>query len=235
MPEICNGRSGQCPLDIYKKNGNQCEINKGYCFNGVCPTLDSQCRLIWGDGIPLNISNHQKEKEIKILELNLVGCLKQADFRATASVSSSSIRKDQSTAIAVRMPTTITFAAMRSTSCADRCNAKWERATPSSPEWIKCIRGLWSPWPDGNSSASINNTQSHPHLREKDSQFTHLIARPLSVARITSGTVAAADLPDLGIVRDGTPCGNSLVRPIVDIFVFYSWMSHNNYHFFLFH
>lgn len=29
--------------------------------------------------------------------------------------------------------------------------------------------------------------------------------------RITSGTVAAADLPDLGIVRDGTPCGNNLV------------------------
>jgi hypothetical protein len=169
LPEICNGRSGQCPLDIYKKNGNQCEINKGYCFNGVCPTLDSQCRLIWGDGIPQNISNHQKEKEIKILELNLVGCLKQADFRATASVSSSSIRKDQSTAIAARMPTTITFAAMRSTSCADRCNVKWERATPSSPEWIKCIRGLWSPWPDGNSSASINNTQSHPHLRDRNS------------------------------------------------------------------
>lgn len=31
-------------------------------------------------------------------------------------------------------------------------------------------------------------------------------------SRITSGTVAAADLPDLGIVRDGTPCGNNLVR-----------------------
>ncbi|XP_046650492.1 disintegrin and metalloproteinase domain-containing protein 23-like [Daphnia pulicaria] len=29
--------------------------------------------------------------------------------------------------------------------------------------------------------------------------------------KITSGTVAAADLPDLGIVRDGTPCGNSLI------------------------
>lgn len=29
--------------------------------------------------------------------------------------------------------------------------------------------------------------------------------------RITSGTVAATDLPDLGIVRDGTPCGNNLI------------------------
>jgi len=29
--------------------------------------------------------------------------------------------------------------------------------------------------------------------------------------RITSGTVAAADLPDMGVVRDGTPCGNNLI------------------------
>jgi len=32
-----------------------------------------------------------------------------------------------------------------------------------------------------------------------------------SILRITSGTVAAADLPDMGVVRDGTPCGNNLI------------------------
>ena len=50
LPEVCTGRSGQCPQDIYKKNGNRCESNTGTCFNGICPTLNSQCRLIWGDG-----------------------------------------------------------------------------------------------------------------------------------------------------------------------------------------
>ena len=49
--EVCTGRSGQCPQDIYKKNGNRCESNTGTCFNGICPTLNSQCRLIWGDGV----------------------------------------------------------------------------------------------------------------------------------------------------------------------------------------
>lgn len=50
LPEICNGISGQCPPDVHKKNGNPCDNNKGYCFSGICPTLDGQCRLIWGDG-----------------------------------------------------------------------------------------------------------------------------------------------------------------------------------------
>jgi hypothetical protein len=66
LPEICNGRSGQCPQDIFKKNGNQCEINKGYCFNGVCPTLDSQCRLIWGDGIQPQTISTEKNNLISI-------------------------------------------------------------------------------------------------------------------------------------------------------------------------
>ena len=56
LPEVCDGMSGQCPLNIYKKNGNLCEMNKGYCFNGICPTLDSQCQLIWGDGAFLSSS-----------------------------------------------------------------------------------------------------------------------------------------------------------------------------------
>ena len=57
LPEFCTGRSGQCPSDIFKKNGNLCESNKGYCFNGNCPTLDSQCRLIWGDGTTMKLSS----------------------------------------------------------------------------------------------------------------------------------------------------------------------------------
>lgn len=39
----------------------------------------------------------------------------------------------------------------------------------------------------------------------------HYIDPLFFVSRITSGTVAAADLPDMGVVRDGTPCGNNLV------------------------
>lgn len=74
LPEHCTGDSGLCPPDVYKKNGNPCGSNitgsqtgtfsllffmniiiythifKGYCFNGVCPTLTQQCERIWGYG-----------------------------------------------------------------------------------------------------------------------------------------------------------------------------------------
>ncbi|XP_031627825.1 disintegrin and metalloproteinase domain-containing protein unc-71 [Contarinia nasturtii] len=59
IPEHCTGDSGECPKDVYKKNGNKCGevksalgevIAEGYCFNGECPTLDGQCEKIWGYG-----------------------------------------------------------------------------------------------------------------------------------------------------------------------------------------
>lgn len=50
LPEHCNGETGECPLDVHKKNGSPCSQNSGYCFNGVCPTLNLQCEVIWGYG-----------------------------------------------------------------------------------------------------------------------------------------------------------------------------------------
>ncbi|XP_071515149.1 disintegrin and metalloproteinase domain-containing protein unc-71 isoform X3 [Panulirus ornatus] len=50
IPEFCNGLHGSCPMDIYKKTGNKCGNGKGYCFKGICPTLNNQCELIWGYG-----------------------------------------------------------------------------------------------------------------------------------------------------------------------------------------
>jgi hypothetical protein len=37
-------------MDIYKKNGNPCGVNTGYCFNGICPTVNIQCGVVWGYG-----------------------------------------------------------------------------------------------------------------------------------------------------------------------------------------
>ncbi|CAL4063957.1 unnamed protein product, partial [Meganyctiphanes norvegica] len=50
IPEYCDGIHGTCPMNTYKKNGNKCGGGRGYCYNGVCPTLDNQCAVIWGYG-----------------------------------------------------------------------------------------------------------------------------------------------------------------------------------------
>lgn len=50
LPEVCSGETGQCPPDVYKKNGNPCSNKAGFCFNGVCPALNLQCEQVWGYG-----------------------------------------------------------------------------------------------------------------------------------------------------------------------------------------
>jgi len=40
----------QCPVDVYKKNGGECKEKEGYCYQGRCPTANSQCSSIWGAG-----------------------------------------------------------------------------------------------------------------------------------------------------------------------------------------
>lgn len=48
LPELCTGDNGQCPVDVYKKNGKPCANNQSYCFGGFCPDLNTQCAQVWG-------------------------------------------------------------------------------------------------------------------------------------------------------------------------------------------
>ncbi|GIY83310.1 disintegrin and metalloproteinase domain-containing protein 11 [Caerostris extrusa] len=50
IPEFCDGRSGQCPSDLYKKNASPCNNGEGFCYHGNCPTPDNQCEYLWGYG-----------------------------------------------------------------------------------------------------------------------------------------------------------------------------------------
>lgn len=48
LPEFCTGKSGLCPNNKYVQDGRPCSDNKGYCYNGECPTHDEQCQDLWG-------------------------------------------------------------------------------------------------------------------------------------------------------------------------------------------
>ncbi|XP_063777588.1 disintegrin and metalloproteinase domain-containing protein 22 isoform X5 [Pseudophryne corroboree] len=51
IPEMCTGNSSQCPPNIHKLDGYQCEDKQGLCSGGRCKTRDRQCKYIWGDKV----------------------------------------------------------------------------------------------------------------------------------------------------------------------------------------
>ncbi|KAM4749093.1 zinc metalloproteinase-disintegrin-like VLAIP-B [Rhinophrynus dorsalis] len=52
LADMCNGNSPMCPSDRFRVNGFPCRNDReqGYCYNGKCPTLQSQCSVLWGAG-----------------------------------------------------------------------------------------------------------------------------------------------------------------------------------------
>ncbi|KAL7981397.1 hypothetical protein Chor_002293 [Crotalus horridus] len=48
MADLCTGRSAECPLDRFQRNGHPCLNNKGYCYNRTCPTMRNQCIYLFG-------------------------------------------------------------------------------------------------------------------------------------------------------------------------------------------
>lgn len=48
MPEYCTGESEYCPNDVYKRDTEECNNGKSYCYQGVCRSHDDQCKILWG-------------------------------------------------------------------------------------------------------------------------------------------------------------------------------------------
>ncbi|XP_072455490.1 disintegrin and metalloproteinase domain-containing protein 1a-like [Notamacropus eugenii] len=49
LPEYCNGSSMWCQPDTYKQDGTPCR-GEGYCYQGRCRSLQSQCVEVFGEG-----------------------------------------------------------------------------------------------------------------------------------------------------------------------------------------
>uniref|UniRef100_UPI00358E64B1 disintegrin and metalloproteinase domain-containing protein 12-like isoform X2 n=1 Tax=Myxine glutinosa TaxID=7769 RepID=UPI00358E64B1 len=50
LPEMCDGKSGNCPGNVYLKDGAACQDGEAYCYNGFCLTREEQCVDLFGEG-----------------------------------------------------------------------------------------------------------------------------------------------------------------------------------------
>nr|Q2UXR0.1 RecName: Full=Zinc metalloproteinase-disintegrin-like Eoc1; AltName: Full=Snake venom metalloproteinase; Short=SVMP; Flags: Precursor [Echis ocellatus]CAJ01679.1 Group III snake venom metalloproteinase [Echis ocellatus] len=46
--DLCTGQSAECPADQFQRNGQPCQNNSGYCYNGICPVMRNQCISLFG-------------------------------------------------------------------------------------------------------------------------------------------------------------------------------------------
>ncbi|XP_072751322.1 disintegrin and metalloproteinase domain-containing protein unc-71 isoform X1 [Anoplolepis gracilipes] len=154
LPEMCSGNTGQCPPDVFKKNGSPCSNNAGSCFNGVCPALDLQCEQVWGYG---GIVADQQ-------------CFEQ--FNSKGSINGHCGTDASGHLI--------------------KCEA--ENVLCGS---LQCQQGSKQPVIEG-----MKDYYSRTIISIKSQEYE---------CKATTGKVEGSDIPGMGLVRDGTSCGDNLI------------------------
>uniref|UniRef100_A0A1B0C3F3 Peptidase M12B domain-containing protein n=1 Tax=Glossina palpalis gambiensis TaxID=67801 RepID=A0A1B0C3F3_9MUSC len=48
LPEYCTGESEYCPIDVFKRDTEECDNGQAYCYEGNCRSHSHQCRILWG-------------------------------------------------------------------------------------------------------------------------------------------------------------------------------------------
>ena len=48
IAEYCSGNSSDCPADVHAVDGTSCANSTGFCYTGICPTYNAQCRNAFG-------------------------------------------------------------------------------------------------------------------------------------------------------------------------------------------
>ncbi|XP_018317669.1 uncharacterized protein mmd isoform X11 [Mycetomoellerius zeteki] len=154
LPEMCTGDTGQCPPDVYKKNGNPCANNAGHCFNGICPALDLQCEQVWGYG---GIAADQE-------------CFEQ--FNSKGSING--------------------HCGTDSSGHLIKCESENVRCGS-----LQCQQGSKQPVIDG-----MKDLHTRTIISIKNQEYE---------CKATNGRVEGSDIPGMGLVRDGTSCGDNLI------------------------
>ncbi|KAK0160523.1 hypothetical protein PV328_007925 [Microctonus aethiopoides] len=153
LPETCTGDSGQCPIDVYKKNGKPCADNHAFCFGGFCPDLNVQCSTVWG--ISGSVADMQ--------------CFEQ--FNSKGSINGHCGTDKDGHYIKCDL---------------DNVQCGSLQCQEGSKEPV--IAGM-DPW-------------SRTIISSKGTEYE---------CKATSGKVEGKEVPVMGLVRDGTSCGDNLV------------------------
>lgn len=48
LPEYCTGESEFCPSDYFKRDTEECDEGRAYCYQGSCRSHNDQCKILWG-------------------------------------------------------------------------------------------------------------------------------------------------------------------------------------------
>ncbi|KMQ97432.1 adam 11 [Lasius niger] len=153
LPEMCAGDTGQCPPDVYKKNGSPCSNDAGSCFNGMCPALDLQCEQVWGYGG--TVADQQ--------------CFEQ--FNSKGSING--------------------HCGTDASGHFVKCEAENVRCGS-----LQCQQGSKQPVIEG-----MKDYYSRTIISIKSKEYE---------CKATTGRVEGSDIPGMGLVRDGTSCGDNL-------------------------
>ncbi|CAH1154204.1 unnamed protein product [Phaedon cochleariae] len=161
LPEHCTGMSGECPVDVFRKNGSPCGQDSGFCFDGVCPTLTLQCEHIWGYG---GIAADDQ-------------CFEQ--FNSKGSINGH---------------------------CGRGADGRFLKCAPENVRCgsLQCAHGSRYPV-----VAGLDQPQDHSRtiISMKGREYE---CKATTSQKGQPGKVGE-DLPHLGLVRDGTPCGENLI------------------------
>ncbi|XP_065184197.1 disintegrin and metalloproteinase domain-containing protein 28-like [Sycon ciliatum] len=71
VAETCSGRTHTCPNDIFKQNGQTCDSDSSFCYDGQCNTQDAQCKEIWGTS---GVVAHQSCYDLNTKGTNVGNC-----------------------------------------------------------------------------------------------------------------------------------------------------------------
>ncbi|XP_011306245.1 disintegrin and metalloproteinase domain-containing protein 9 isoform X7 [Fopius arisanus] len=154
LPEVCSGETGQCPVDLYKKNGKPCANNQSFCFGGLCPDLNVQCTQVWGE--------NGKAADMQCFE----------EFNSKGSING-------------HCGTDPAGHFVKCESRNVRCGS------------LQCQDGSTQPVIDG-----MDQSWSRTIIFIKGKEYE---------CKATSGKVEGKDVPGMGLVHDGTSCGENLV------------------------